>query len=320
VSKQSGLGARFLVGGYDLSGNISALDSIAAGMGLLDATDITQSAHSRLAALLDGSMSFTSFFDAANAHPVLSALPRTDVLLTALLPPMAVGSIAACLNAKQADYPPSRAGDGGLTMKVDGHGQGFALDWGLMLTPGLRTDAGAANGAALNNSAGTLFGAQCYLQLTSFTGTSVTVTVQQSPDNATWSALAAFTAFTAAPATQRVQAFSGPFTATLGTPAVFTAAGSALAAGTPVALAAPGVPGYSLPGGFSAGTTYYVVSPAGTSFSVAATAGGSAIASSSAGSGTVTQAVQQYLRVISAGTFSSATYAVVVNRNTAPWG
>jgi hypothetical protein len=75
------------------------------------------------------------------------------------------------------------------------------------------------------------------------------------------------------------------FTATNATPCVFTAAGSAYSNGSPVKLA-----GGSLPAGFTAGTTYFVVSASGTSFSLAATSGGSAIASTSTGSGTVSTA------------------------------
>ena len=36
MSKQSGLGARFLVGGYDISGDVNALDSIGGTQALLD--------------------------------------------------------------------------------------------------------------------------------------------------------------------------------------------------------------------------------------------------------------------------------------------
>ena len=75
------------------------------------------------------------------------------------------------------------------------------------------------------------------------------------------------------------------FTATNATPCVFTATGSAYADGAPVLLT-----GASVPAGFTAGTTYYVVSASGTSFSLAATSGGSAIASTSTGSGFVSTA------------------------------
>jgi hypothetical protein len=234
--KQSGLGSRFLVGGYDLSGNIQALDSVKCGTVLLPGTDITQEAQARIPSLRDGSLGFTVFFDAGNAHPVLSALPVADELMTALLPPLSVGSTAACLNAKQIGYDGDRGTDGSLMLKVAGQGSGYALEWGAQLTPGLRTDTADTDGTALDNGAATDFGAQGYLQLTAFTGTSVTVEVEHSADDATWSSLIAFTAQTAAPATQRL-----------------------------------------------------------------------AVAN--------TATVDRYLRVITSGTFTSATFAVVVNRN-----
>lgn len=272
--KQGGLGARFLVGGYDISGDVNALDSIGGGPALLDGTDITQLAHSRIPALRDGQLGFTVFMDTADAHPVLSARPTTDELMTFLVPPLSVGSPACCLNAKQINYDPTRGADGSLLIKVEGHGNLYGLEWGTQLTPGLRTDTGATNGASFDAGGGfttpgfpgsgtpvtntsplpasvvisggtvgavtvnglaagsgdgtytvpsgqtiavaytgspawtwtlqTVWGAQGYLQCTAFTGTSVTATIQHAPDNATWSTLAAFTAVTAAPATQRV--------------------------------------------------------------------------------------------------------------------
>lgn len=274
MAKQSGLGARLLVGGYDISGDIQALDQVNGSVALLDVTDITQSAHSRIPGLRDGSLGFSCFMDTANAHPVLSALPTADTLMQFWAPPLAIGSPVASLVARQVNYDPNRAADGALTMKVEGQGDGFGLEWGVALTPGLRTDTTATNGSGLDQGAGfsapavpasgtpvtntspvsatvtvsggtgtnvavngvnqgtfdgtytvpaggtitltysvaptwtwtlqTAYGAQCYLQLTAFTGSTITVTVQEAPDNATWSTLAAFTAVTAAPAWQRV--------------------------------------------------------------------------------------------------------------------
>jgi len=276
MAKQSGIGARFLVGGYDLSGDIQALDQITGGPALLDVTDITQVAHSRIIGERDGSIGFTSYMDPAGAHPVLSALPTADVHMMALLPPMAISSanMAACLVARETDYAPTRANDGGLTNKTEGQGDGYGLEWAMPLTPGVRSDTTATNGATLDCgnsfttpavpasttavtntsplpatvviSGGTLsnvavngvtagtgdgtytvpsggtiamtysaaptwtwtlqtaWGAQSYLQLTQFTGTSVTVTVQHAPDGSTWTTLLTYTAATAAPATQRV--------------------------------------------------------------------------------------------------------------------
>ena len=313
MAKQTGLGARLLVGGYDISGDVSAIDTISGSKALLDSTDITQSAHSRIYGERDGKMGFTAFMDAANAHPVLSALPTTDVQMMALLPALAVGAPAVCLDAKQVNYDPTRAADGALMLKVDGEGNAYGLEWAQALTAGLRTDTTATSGTTLDTAAAHPYGAQAYLQVTAFAGTSVTVTVQQSADNSTWITLAAFTAVSAAPAFQRIAtAAPSSFTATNASPCVFTVPGSALANGVPVSLA-----GASVPTGFTAGTVYYVVSSSGSTFELSATSGGSAINSSSTGSGTVTPAVLRYVRATTSGTFNPATFAVAVDVNQA---
>lgn len=206
MAKQGGMGARLLVGGYDVSGDIQALDKISGGRALFDTTDITQSAHSRVGGQRDGSMAATTFMNAANAYVPLSSLPRTDTLMMFFLPTLAVGAPVACLNAKQISYDPTRAANGDLTIKTEGQGSGFGLEWGVALTAGLRTDTAATNGASLDNAASTAFGAQAYLQVTAFTGTSVTVAVQDSADNASFANVTglSFTAVTAAPAFQRL--------------------------------------------------------------------------------------------------------------------
>jgi hypothetical protein len=276
MAKQSGLGARFLVGGNDISGDVQALDTIGGTQALLDSTDITQSAHSRIPGLRDGTMGFTVFMDTALAHPVLSALPTSDALMTFLAPPLAIGGTAACLVAKQVGYNPTRGADGSLLMKVEGQGNAFGIEWGVTLTAGLRTDTAATNGTSLDQGAGfstpavplttvpvtntsplpatvvvsagtgtnvsingvlqgtfdgtytvlpgqtialtytvaptwtwtlqSAFGAQAYLQVTAFAGTSVTVAVQDSADNASFTTITGltFTAVTAAPNWQRL--------------------------------------------------------------------------------------------------------------------
>jgi hypothetical protein len=76
------------------------------------------------------------------------------------------------------------------------------------------------------------------------------------------------------------------YTSTAASPAVFTTGTSSnLTAGEEVTLSG------TAPGGFTAGTPYFVAStpaPTATTFSLAATSGGAAIAGTSAGSGTVT--------------------------------
>jgi hypothetical protein len=197
------MGSRFLVGGFDVSGDINALSAIGSALAPLDVTDITQSAHSRIAGLRDGTMSFTAFFDAANAHPVLSALPAANTLMSFLVPPLAVGSPAACLNALQVSYNPTRSNAGDLTIACEGQGDlGDGPQWCLSLTPGIRPDIAPTTGTTLDNGAATASGAQLFLQVTQFTGTSATVNVTHSPDSSTWTTLATFSAVTAAPHTQ----------------------------------------------------------------------------------------------------------------------
>lgn len=206
MAKQSGLGDRLLVGGYDISGDIQALDNVHGGPALLDVTDITQSAHARIGGLRDGGLGASAFFDAANAHIPLSALPTADAAVSYLRGTV-IGSAAACLVAKQIGYDPTRGADGSLILKTQFDANGFGLEWGKQLTAGLRTDTTATAGAVTDDGAATNFGAQAYLQVTAFTGTSVTVAVQHATTSGgSYSNVTglAFTAVTAAPAWQRL--------------------------------------------------------------------------------------------------------------------
>lgn len=317
----SGLGDDAFFAGYHIGGDISDL-SVHGGNSPLDVTPITVSAHARIGGLRDGGISLSSFMDVAAGmeHAAFSPLTVGDVIAT-YLRGQAIGSAAACCVARQANYDGTRASDGLITFKIEGQGDGYGLEWGRQLTAGLRTDATATNGASYNQGAASLWGAQAYLQAVSLTGASVTVTVQHSPDNATWTTLLAFAEIESAnsnlpPSAQRVATPSYRFSATDASPAVFTAPGSSYANGEPVALAAfAGNAATTLPGGFSALTEYFVVDASTDTFSLAATSGGSAINSTSAGSGTVYPVVQQYVRAITAGTFTSFAFQVTVMPN-----
>jgi hypothetical protein len=147
-------------------------------------------------------MQFVTFFNLANAHLALKTMPAGDTHM-AYFRGTALGSPAACLVAKQISYDPTRGNDGSLTAKVEGQGNAYGLEWGEQLTAGLRTDTAATNGTTVDDTAGTSFGAQAYLQVTAFTGTDVTVKVQHSTDGSTWTDLVAFTPTTAAHIGQR---------------------------------------------------------------------------------------------------------------------
>ncbi len=177
MAKTSGLGDNFYIGGWDLSGDIASLDQVSAPLAVLDVTPINSFANVRIHGLRDGDLQFTSFFDAADEHMILSALPRTDTIAT-YFRGTAVGNPAMSINGKQINYDPTRDATGGLTLKVEVQADGYGLEWGKMLTAGLRTDTTATTGSAFDQGAGTTYGGQAYLQITAFTGTSVDVQIQ----------------------------------------------------------------------------------------------------------------------------------------------
>lgn len=183
--KQSGLGDQFVYGGYLLSGDIQSLSNIHGGPAPWEVTGIDKSAMERIGLLRDGGFEATAFFnDATNqAHSRFKTLPTTDVLATYLRGSTLGGSSANCV-AKQIGYDGNRAASGELTLTVETQANGFGIEWTTQMTAGMRSDSTATNGTAVDFSAASAFGLQAYLQVTAFTGTSVTIKLQESSDNA----------------------------------------------------------------------------------------------------------------------------------------
>lgn len=211
MSKSGGMGDNFYVDGFDLSGDINSLSRIGGGPAALDMTDITQSAFERAGGLKDGAMDFTSYMNDSVGHAtaVLNDLPTTDIQFY-YARGTTIGNAAAVMIAKQNNFDGTRATDTMLTFQVAAQSNGFGLEWGNQLTAGKRSDTTATSPATgVDFLASTSFGWQAYLQVFTFTGTSCTVTLQDSADNA---AFAGFTgsAFTAATArsTQRLASSS----------------------------------------------------------------------------------------------------------------
>lgn len=164
MAKTSGLGDKFLVGGFDVSGHTNALNKIAATVDTVDITDITQFAHHVIQTQVTGSIDFTALMNIVGGaqNTPLSNLPTTDTLMT-YCRGTALGGPVACLNAKQVGYDPTRSNKGDLTLKVAGVGNSFGLEWGIGLTPGIFTatnslstnastfEGGIANWAGLTN-------------------------------------------------------------------------------------------------------------------------------------------------------------------------
>lgn len=215
MSKQTGLGDQLYVGGIDLSGDIGSVDRVGGGPSPLEVTAIDKSAIERIGGVRDGAIAYSSWFNpaAGASHDTLAALPTADVHVM-YLRGEGIGSAGACCVAKQVNYDGTRAADGAFSFSVEALSDEFGIEWGEQLTAGIRSDGSATNGSSLDAGAASANGLQAYLHVFSFTGTSVTVKVQQSSDNGAGDAFAdvaggSFTAVSSAPATQRIATASG---------------------------------------------------------------------------------------------------------------
>ena len=196
MAKKAGLAQKLFHGSFDLSGDVGAINNWSTPVAVLDATGIDKSANERLQGLVSGSLSFNAFFnDAAAAAHVALRVPTTGAPVTWAIG-QSVGDVAGMTQSVGTGYDPTRGADGGLTFDVGMESYTTLPVWGVMLTPGLKTDTGAANGATLDQSAQTTAGAEAILHVTSFTGSNFTATVQDSSNGSSWSTLKAFTQVT----------------------------------------------------------------------------------------------------------------------------
>lgn len=194
MAKDTGLGDQFYIGGYDIGGDIQSLSKIGGGPNNpILMTDITQSAVERAGGQLDGGMDFVSYHNTAanRAHARLSTLPTTDVLAS-WGHGTTLGNASASLVAKQVNYDPNRAQNGELLFNVQTLANAYGLTFGQMLTAGKRTDGSATNGSSvdLGSASPGAFGLVMFVHVFAFTGTSVTIKIQESSDNGAGDAFA----------------------------------------------------------------------------------------------------------------------------------
>lgn len=207
MAKASGIGARLLVDGTDISGDVGSVQAIRGGPALLEVPAINQDGMARIGGIYSGEISFNSWWDTVvgASHDVLSDLPLTDRHVI-YLHRNTFGEAAAAVVAKQVNYDPTRGQDGSLAASVQALSTGSPLDWCELLTAGIQTFAAAASGTGIDNAAQSLFGAAAYLQAVSIASGTATVAVQDSADGAAWANVAglAFTAV-AAKGVQRLE-------------------------------------------------------------------------------------------------------------------
>lgn len=184
MAKQSGLGDRLFVGGYNLSGDVGSLGAIGGGPQAQEVTAIDKSAKERIGLQRDGRIEFSSWFNpAASAeHDVLSVLPTTDVAVS-YFRGAAVGNEAASMWAKQINYDAKRDDKGGLEWSVEAQANGYGLEWGRQLTAGVRADTVATNGASIDAGAASTNGLTWWLQVFSSNATLANIELHSSSDN-----------------------------------------------------------------------------------------------------------------------------------------
>lgn len=194
AGKRTGLGMNAYVGGVDISGDAGSIKSLHGGpkMGLV--TGINSSAVERIGLQRDGGAGISTWFNkvAAGTFQKLKTLPTADVIVSIGVG-TTLGDQGCATIAKQVNYDGQRDKEGNLFFEADFLSSGYGLEWGNQLTAGIRSDTVATNGTSvdLGSASPGAFGAQFYLHVFSFTGTSCTVTVQESSDNGSGDAFAA---------------------------------------------------------------------------------------------------------------------------------
>lgn len=206
MGKESGLGAGFFLSGYDFSGDVVALRELSGGPAPIEGlTGIDKSAMERLGGHITGAQRINTWFNPAlnMSHKRLSTLPTGNQQGQYWHRTGVAGRPVHCIVGKQTNYDGTRGQDGSFTFQSDIESDGFGAEWATGLTAGKRTDTAATNGTGVDFTTAAFagsstFGAQLYLQVMAFTGTSVTISVEDSADNVTFAALtgAAFTAVT----------------------------------------------------------------------------------------------------------------------------
>jgi len=210
MAKKSGLGQQIFVHGYDLSGDVAAINNASSPRELLDSTALNASAHERIMGLTDGNLAVNSWFNDSTEqeHAAFKGLPTTDRIVTWAFGATR-GDVAACLVSKQINYDGSRGSDGSLSFTIDSQANGVGLDWCETLTTGKETHSSAGSSTSRDDGAATSAGMVAYLEIVDCDSGTPTVTIQQSSDNGSSDAFATVLSFTAvgyasAPTAERI--------------------------------------------------------------------------------------------------------------------
>lgn len=192
-----GKNTAILVDEFDLSAFFNSAD-VAATLETAETTTFGNAAKTYIPGLADATLSLAGMFDgsASAVDEVLRGALGGSALITVL--PAGAGTIgnrASVAEALETSYGITAAVADAVSVSAEAQVTNGLIPALLLADLAARTAIGQT--AALDNAASTSNGAKAFLHLTAFTGTDVTIKVQDSPDNSTWADLITFTQATA---------------------------------------------------------------------------------------------------------------------------
>lgn len=185
MAKQNGLGQLFLVGGFDLSGDVAAINTASTPRGVADNKQgINASAHERILTHADGMLEWGVHFNDADdqEHEAFSSLPRTNRLVSWFLGQV-LGAEVFNLLGKQINYDWNRNADGDLQGTVRAEADGFAGEWAEALSAGVDTHATADENVGIDHGAQTTAGGVGFLHHLGRASGTVTYRIEDSSDS-----------------------------------------------------------------------------------------------------------------------------------------
>ena len=188
-----GKGSAVLVDEFDLSAFLNSVDA-AATADTAEVTTFGNSAKSYIAGTKDATISLGGFFDGAASavDEVLQAALGGSALISVCPAGVAtIGNRCSLADCITTSYTVTAAVADAVTVAAEAQVTGGLLPGVVLASLVARTATGQT--AAVDNGASTAAGAKAFLHITAFTGTNVTVKVQESPDNSTWADMITFT-------------------------------------------------------------------------------------------------------------------------------
>jgi hypothetical protein len=188
-----GKGAAVLVDEFDLSAFLNTFD----GSATADTAEVTtfgNSSKAYVAGTKDATISLGGFFDgAANAvdEVLQAALGGSAIITLAPAGVATIGNRCSLADCITTSYSVAASVGDAVTVSAEGQVTGGLLPGVVLASLIARTATGQT--AAVDNGASTAGGAKAFLHVTAFTGTDVTIKVQESPDNSTWADMITFT-------------------------------------------------------------------------------------------------------------------------------